>query len=67
MTIFHFNILPTGQTDNVGYLSDGDRCDFNSLIIQLFELLTVGLSCRSLESKVFLGPHIYFFSAVACL
>ena len=63
MTNLYFYIIHTGQTENLGYLSDGDRCDFNSLIIQLFELLTIGLSCRSQESKAFLGAH-YFFLAV---
>jgi hypothetical protein len=38
-----------------GYTSDGDRVDLEVLVIQLFELLTIGLSTSAVESKSFLG------------
>jgi hypothetical protein len=38
-----------------GYTSDGDRVDLEVLVMQLFELLTIGLSTSAVESKSFLG------------
>lgn len=38
-----------------GYTSDGDRVDLEVLVIQLFELLTIGLSTSAVEAKSFLG------------
>lgn len=38
-----------------GYTSDGDRVDLEVLVIQLFELLTIGLSTSAADAKSFLG------------